>query len=113
MFPITCRIIYQYQRKDKELLDRLKCANYQTKYFCGGGIFTQIICKDNEIVIPKIFQKYDVNWYYMYLLNPGIDRTEAYISQHNFCPKSWDDICTQIKVWKTCQRNKKKGLKCG
>ena len=35
-FPLTYRIIDKYQWKYKELVDKLKCANYHTKYSCGG-----------------------------------------------------------------------------
>ena len=37
MFPLTYRTIHKYQRKYKELVEKLKCANYHTKSFRGGG----------------------------------------------------------------------------
>ena len=36
-FQQTYQIIDKYQWKDKELLEKLKCTNYDTKYFSGGG----------------------------------------------------------------------------
>ena len=63
-FPLTYRRIYIYQRKHKELVAKLKFANYHTKYVFGGGIFTQIICKEEKIVMPKLLQNYVVNWYH-------------------------------------------------
>ena len=40
-----------------------------------------LICKNDKIVVPKILQKYVVNWYHTYLLNPGTYITEATISK--------------------------------
>ena len=34
-------MIDNYQWKDKELTSKIKCANYYTKSFCGGGIVIQ------------------------------------------------------------------------
>ena len=39
MFPQIYRMIDNYQRKDKELIAKLKRANYHTKYFRGGRNF--------------------------------------------------------------------------
>ena len=63
--------------------------------------------------MPKILQKYVVNWYHTYLLNPGKVRTEANISQHYYWPQLRDNICTHIKVYNNCQKNKKQNLKYG
>ena len=32
-FPLTHQTINKYQCKDKEMVEKLKCANYHTKYF--------------------------------------------------------------------------------
>ena len=61
--------------------------------------------------MPKILQKYVVNWYHTYLLHPGKVRIEATISHHYYWPQLRGDICTHIKVCKTCHKNKKKTLK--
>ena len=42
-----------------------------------------------------------------------MDCTGDSISQHQFWPKCRDNILNQIKVCKTCQRNKKQVLKYG
>ena len=81
-FPLTYQTINKYQRKDKELVEKLKRANYHTKYFSGGGNTSMLICKNNKIFVPKILQKYVVNWYHTYLLHPGMYCIEATISQH-------------------------------
>ena len=36
-FPLTYLMIDKNQHKDKNLTEKLKCANYHTKYFCNGG----------------------------------------------------------------------------
>ena len=59
----TYQIVDKYQRKDKELVAKIKCESYYTKYFCVGGIITQLICRSDKIVMPTILQKYVVNWY--------------------------------------------------
>ena len=41
-----------------------------------------LICKNDKIVVPTVLWKYIVNWYHTYLLHPGMDRTEANISEH-------------------------------
>ena len=41
-------MIDKYQRKYKELVDKLKRANYPTKYFRGGGIVTQVIYRSDD-----------------------------------------------------------------
>ena len=68
-------MIGKYQRKEKELEDKIKHADYHTKYFCGGGIITQLIFKSDKIVPPTILQKYRGNWYKTYLPNPRMERT--------------------------------------
>ena len=41
---LTRRTINAYQRKDKELVEKLKCANYHTKSFRGHGNTFMLIC---------------------------------------------------------------------
>ena len=53
-FPLTYLMIDKYKRKDKELVEKLKCANYRKKYLCGGGNTFMLIFKNNETVVPKI-----------------------------------------------------------
>ena len=60
-FSLTYRAIHKYQRKDKNLVEILKCANFCTKYFRGGGNTFMLICKSYIFFVPKILQKYVVN----------------------------------------------------
>ena len=81
-FPLTYQNIDKYQRKGQVLVANLKHENYHIKSFCGVGIVTQLICRSDNIVSPKTLRNYVVNWYHIYLLHPGMDRTEATIIQN-------------------------------
>ena len=72
-----------------------------------------LICKNDKNFVPKILQKYVVNWYHTYLLHPGTELTEAIISQQYYWPHLRDNIRTNIKFCKNCQKNKKQNLKYG
>ena len=64
------------------------------RFFHGGNIIKHnlITCK-YMIGIPSILQSYIFNWYYMYLLNPGMDRTEVMTRQHFY----WNDIRKSVR----------------
>ena len=108
--PLTYQTIDKYKRKDKNIVEKLKRANYHNKYFRGGVNTFMIICKNDKIVVPTILRKYLVNWYHTYLLYPGTERREENISQHYYWPNLRDNIRTNIKVCNTCQKNKKKNF---
>ena len=112
-FPLIHRTINKYQRKDKELVEKSKCANYHPKTFREGINIFLFIYKNDKIVVPTIFQRYAVNWYHTYLLHPGMNRTEATIIQHYYWPHLRDDIHTHIKFCKTCHKQKKQKFKYG
>ena len=49
--------------------------------FLNGGIHIDlnfITLEDNNIIMP-ILQSYVLHWHHMYLVHPGMDRTEAII----------------------------------
>ena len=110
---LTYQTIDKYQRKEKEQVEKLKHANYHTKYSCGGGNIFMLIFKNDKIVVPTILQKYVVNWYHTYLLHTGTEYTEATIIQHYYWNKLREDIRTHIKVCDTFQKNKKPNLTYG
>ena len=100
-------MIDKYQLKDKELVAKLKSANYHTKYFHGGGIVTHLICRSDKTVIPKILRKCVVNWYKTYIIHPRMDCTDTSISQPYYWPNLREDIRTNIKVCMNFYKNKK------
>ena len=82
IFTVNLKSIDQYQRKYPRLMDKYKMGAYDTGSFLGGSniYLNLIMCKGN-IVIPLILQSYVLHWYHMYILHPGMDRTEAMILQ--------------------------------
>jgi hypothetical protein len=123
-FPLTYRIIDKYQRKDTQLLKKLKrtidsntstdhTSNYHTKSFRGGGKEIDLICREDKIVIPKVLQKYVLHWYHTYLLHPGSDRTELTIKQHLYWNNMQADIRKHVDTCDTCQKTKKYKKKYG
>ena len=81
-FPLIYQMINKYERTDNDLVEKLKFANYHTKYFCGGRNTFMLIYKNDKIVVPTILQKYVVHLHHTYILHPGTERIEDTISQH-------------------------------
>ena len=77
------------------------------KSFCGGGTDIDLICRSDKIVVPKVPQKYALNWYHTYLLYPGSDRTELTIRQHLYWENMQADIRAHVRTCDTCQKTKK------
>jgi RNase H-like domain found in reverse transcriptase len=86
--PLSYVHLETAQKRDsqskKELLH--KDSKYQLKDFHGvvGGTSRSLICYNNNIVVPKHLQKHVIDWYHIALCHPGINRTEATITQHLF-----------------------------
>ena len=74
-------MIDKYQRRYKNLVEKLKCANYRTKYICGDRNKFMLICKNDKIIVPTILRIYLVDWYHTYLLHTVTGHTEATIIQ--------------------------------
>ena len=82
-FPINLKLIKAYQRLEPSITAKYTTGTYQKGSFCGGSnIDLKIITCKNKIIIPSKLQSYVVHWYHMYLLHPGMDRTEAMFRQH-------------------------------
>ena len=62
---------------------KLTWSEYKKGSFSGGRNTIKLVTFKDKIVIPQLLQKYVVKWYNTYILNPGLDRTEAMIS--NIC----------------------------
>ena len=113
-YPLTYKIIDQYQLQDPLLKQKLKNSIYVTKSFRGGGKVRQLIShRDGRIVIPTVLCKRVLQWYHEYLLHPGINRTVETISQHLYWPTLRDDVKSYIKTCDRCQRFKKQRKKYG
>ena len=70
-----------------------KDDTYHKGYFCeDSDIDIKIIMFKDKIAIPPILQSYVLHWYHTYFLYPIIDRTEAMIFQHFYCPDIRDAV---------------------
>ena len=74
-FPQTYLRIYKYQRKEKNQVEKLKRANYNTKLFHVGVNTLMLIYKKDTFFVPNFLQKYAVDWYHTCLLHPGTEQT--------------------------------------
>ena len=77
---------------------KIKFVNYHTKYFRGGRVAAQLICKGDNIFMPTILKKYIVNVYKTYILYPILDNNETTISHRYYWHTLRDNIRTHIKV---------------
>ena len=66
-----------------------------------------ITCED-KIIITSILQIYVLNWYNMYLLYPGIDRTQKTIFQHLYWSGIREAFQKKATNCGTCQGKKQK-----
>jgi Integrase zinc binding domain len=55
----------------------------------------------------------NIGWYHITLCHPGINRTEATITQHLFWPKVRDQITNYVHACPMCQKGKRKVKKYG
>ena len=65
---------------------------------------TYLINKSDKNIVPKITQKYVVNWNHACLLYPLMDCTGTTISQHYYRPSLRDGIFTHIKISKLVRK---------
>jgi len=70
IYPLTVREISQAQKLDA----RLKMLNGQ--YLTQLVENTEVLCKDEKMVIPAARQHGAVSWYHHYLQHPGHTRLE-------------------------------------
>ena len=81
-FSLKLKTDQTISTENPSLLAKNKMGTYHKGYFYGGSnINLNLITCEDKIVIPSILQSYVLNWYNTYLLNPGMDRTEAMICQ--------------------------------
>ena len=87
IFPITLKLIEQYQQKDLSLKDKFEMGTYHEDTFYGGSnVKLRLITFEGNIVILPILQYCVLNWYHEYLLYPGMDMMEVIIFQHMYSP---------------------------
>ena len=67
IYPITVKKIAQAQEDDTVLKKLSKTAKYSTQFVED----TQVFCKDDMIVTPKVLQLRAISLYYHYSQHPG------------------------------------------
>ena len=107
IFLVNLNLIKKYQRTEPIIIDKCKYGTYHKGYFHGGiNIDLSLITCNNKIVIPSKIQSYVLHSYHMYILHPGMYRTEAMICQHLY----WTDIRyfvqKEVTHCDTCQHTK-------
>ena len=103
-FPMSFKIIDQYQQEDPILRGKLKCTKYIKGSFHGGRITINLVTFNDNIFIPRIIQRYAVKWYHVYLLHLILYITESIIHPHLY----WSSIRKTVQNKSTkcdvCQR---------
>ena len=112
-FPIYFKLIDRYQRGNPILTEKLTCAEYQTGYFFSGQNTVKLVTYKDKLVIPQLLQKYPMEWYYTYILHPGMDTTEAIIHQHLYWKDIRNDVQKEVTGCDACKRTKRPTKKYG
>ena len=105
-------MIQECRQSEPSKISKYKNDTYYKGSFCGGiNIDLKIIaCEDNIYILSKL-QFHLLCWYQSYLLQPGIDRTEAIIFQHFFWPDIRDSVWKEVNNCDTYQRTKRLNIK--
>ena len=114
-YPLQYKIIALHQRKQSNLLTKLKANHdgFHLKSFCGGGKKRDLICRNDKIVIPTTLQRRVVEWYHETLCHPGETRTEQTLRQYLWWPNLRNEVhevCTKCHL---CQKTKRTSKKYG
>jgi hypothetical protein len=67
IYPLTVKEIAQVQ-KDNAVLKKLSKTDEYSPHLVED---TQVLCKDDKMVIPKVLQFRVVSWYHHFLQHPG------------------------------------------
>ena len=111
-FLINLKLIAKHQRTEPSLMAKYKDATYHKDYFCRWiNIGIKLITWDYRIVIQSILQSYVLHWYHKYLVRPGMDITEAMISQHLYWPGVRYTVRKKVNDCDTWQRTKWSNIK--
>ena len=110
VFPLNAQTIKEHQRKDKDLLKRLRDKpGYSDTVLEGSDLIT---FKD-RIYIPQALRSSIVEWYHSMLGHPGVKRTAATITQHLIWPGLHDEVENHVSKCEACQLYKGQKKKYG
>ena len=68
------------------------------------------MCEDKTVISSKL-QIYVLHWYHMYLINPGIDRTEVMMCQYLYWTNIIYAVQKEVTNCDTCQRKELSNIK--
>ena len=112
--PFVTHSLANTNDSDKELVKDLQNDKYHLQSFHrGAGKTIDLICHNSKIVVPTTLQKRIMEWYHLFLLHPGINRTEETIRQHLWWKNMRQDITKHVATCPICQRNKRHQKKYG
>jgi hypothetical protein len=103
-FPMSPEIIAREQKKDTHLKEVMKKSDKLSERLIERST---AITYDNKIYIPISLIKRIVWWYHTYLINPGITRMEATLTQNLTWPNLTKDVEAAVKNCHECQIGKK------
>ena len=110
VFPLSAHIIQEAQRKDQELLKRLRDKpGYSDTVLEGSDLITY----RDRIFIPQSLRASIVEWYHSMLGHPGVKRTAATITQHLIWPGLYAEVEKHVSKCKACQLYKGQKKKYG
>ena len=111
--PLQYTLLQQHQRNDSELVQALTTGKYKLQAFHRGADQLDLICHKGKIVVPVSLQGRIMEWYHLFLIHPGINRTEETIAQHLWWKTMRQDITKHVVTCPICQRNKRQQKKYG
>ena len=110
VFPLSAQIIREAQRKDQELLKRLRDKpGYADTVLEGSDLITY----RGRIFIPPSLRSGIVEWYHSMLGHPGVKRTAATITQHLIWPGLHEEVENHVSKCQACQLYKGQKKKYG
>jgi hypothetical protein len=109
-FPLSPKVIDEYQRKDRELLKKVRNdPTYNTVELEG----TTLIAKEGKVVVPTALQGPLLNEYHSLLQHPGMTRMEATIRHVFYFRGLREKVEEHCRTCHVCQLNKKQRKKYG
>ena len=73
LHPFNYKTIMQYQQNNKPIIETAKLnKDYLIKHFQGVDKKYSLICRKHKIMIPKLLEKYVVEWYHKALCHQEI-----------------------------------------
>jgi hypothetical protein len=115
IYPLTTIEIAESQKKDRKLKTYFKNDDISSKKDISLQIIddTQVLCKNDKLIIPASLQHRAVSWYHHYLQHPGHSRLEETIRSVMYWKGMRHTIRSYVKSCRSCQINKRHSQKYG